>query len=98
MHLQSYKIFLRYFSFLCKTYFSPPHHLLHLIIYTTKHKWWGNICFYHICGMRNAAFVLLWVCKKVRIFAMSIIKERNIIYKRLRRGTGDDKRCIALVA
>ncbi|GEM_PF-3134951 len=77
---------------------TSPHHLLHLIIYTTQHKWWGDICFYHICGMRNAVFVLLWVCKKVRIFAMSIIKERNIIYKRLRRGTGDDKRCIALVA
>ena len=48
--------------------------------------------------MRNAVFVLLWVCKKVRIFAMSRIKERNIIYKRLRCDTGDDKRCIALVA
>lgn len=34
--------------------------------------------FYHICGMRNAVFVLLWVCEKVRTFAMSIIKNATL--------------------
>ena len=66
MHLQNYKIFLRYFSFLCKTYFSTPPSIPYYIYYPAQmvgeymflpYLWYVKCRVCAIVGMQESAYL-----------------------------------------